>query len=91
MEWSEKKFQNKVNERISSEIALKQVALEAKVEDVKKVLENIFSLYIELCNPTLLTQETRSHFLNLESQISASSARLPTNPAYSEKHFTTLL
>ena len=42
LEWSKKKFQGKVNEKISSEIALTQVALATKVEEVKKVLENIF-------------------------------------------------
>ena len=58
LEWFEKKFQGKVNEKISGEIALQQVALATKVEDVKKVLENIFSLYTKLFNPTLFTQET---------------------------------
>ena len=44
MEWSEKKFQAKVNEKISSEIALSQVELATKIEKVTKILENIFSL-----------------------------------------------
>ena len=91
LEWSEKKFQNKVNEKISSDIALTQVALATKVEDMKKVLENIFSLYTKLCNPSLFTQGTRSYILSLGSQISISGARLPTNPAQSEKHFRTFL
>ena len=55
LEWSKRKFQGKVNEKISSDIALIQVALETKVEDVKKILENIFSLYTKLCDPTLFT------------------------------------
>ena len=58
MEWSKKKFQAKVNEKISSEIALSQVELATKIEKVKKVLENIFSLYTKLCDPTIFTQET---------------------------------
>ena len=58
LEWSEKKFQAKVNEKISSEIAVSQVELATKIEKVKKVLENIFSLYTKLCDPTLFTQET---------------------------------
>lgn len=57
LEWSEKNFQNKVNEKISSGILLPQVELETKIESVKKVLERIFSLYTKLCNPTLFTQE----------------------------------
>ena len=54
LEWSEK-FKNKVNEKIFSDIALAQVALATKVEDLKKVLGNIFSLYTKLCNPSLFT------------------------------------
>ena len=67
LDWSKKKFQSKVNEKISGDIALTQVALVTKVEDVKKVLENIISFYTKLCNPKLFTQETRSHILSLES------------------------
>ena len=48
----------KVNERISSEIALSQVKLVKKIEKVKVVLENIFSLYSKLCDSSLFTQET---------------------------------
>ena len=56
MEWSEKKFQGRVNEKISSEIALSKVELATKIEKVKKVLDNILSLYTKLCDPTLFTQ-----------------------------------
>src|SRR5271155_2009099 len=56
MEWSEKKFQGKVNEKIASEIALSQVELAKVIEKVKKVLENIFSLYKKLCDFSYFTQ-----------------------------------
>ena len=79
-----------MNEKILGDIAFTQVALETKVESVKKVLENIFSLYTKLCNLTLFTQETISHILSLKSQINASGAKLPMTPAQSEKHFRTL-
>ena len=59
LEWWEKKFQSKENENISIDIALTQVSWVTKVKDVKKVLENIFSLYTKLCDPVLFTQETR--------------------------------
>ena len=55
MEWSEKKFQAKVNEKISSEIELSQVELAKKIAKVKEVLENIFSLYTKLCDPSIFT------------------------------------
>ena len=53
MEWSKKKFQATVNEKISSEITLSQVELATKIEKVKNVLKNIFSLYTKSCDPTL--------------------------------------
>ena len=42
MEWFERKFQGKVYEKISSDIALAQVDLAKKIEKVKTILENIF-------------------------------------------------
>ena len=55
LEWSERKFQAKVNEKISSEIALSQVELAKRIEKVREVLENIFSLYTKLCDPSIFT------------------------------------
>ena len=45
MKWSEKKFQAKVNQKISNDIILGQVDLAKKLDRVKVVLGNIFSLY----------------------------------------------
>ena len=42
IEWSEKKFQNKVNEKISGDLIVTKVRLETKVEEIKKILKNIF-------------------------------------------------
>ena len=91
MEWSKKKFQGKFNKNISSEMALSQVQLATKIEKVKKVLENIFSLYTKLCDPTLFTQETRHRILNLERNLKNSDIQLPQNLAQGEKHFYTFL
>ena len=84
LEWSKKKFQSKVNEKILGDIELTQFTLATKVESVKKVLENIFSLYNKQCNPTLFTQETRNHILILESNMQSSGAKLLMTPAQSE-------
>ena len=90
LEWSKNKFQSKVNEKILGDIALTQVALATKVEDVKKVVENIFSLYTKLCDPTLFTQETKHRILSLERNLNMSSTQLPQNPTQSEKLFHSL-
>ena len=81
----------KVNEKISSEIALSQVELANKMEKVKAVLENIFSLYSKLCDSSLFTQETSQRILSLERNLKVSSMQLPTDPSQSEKHFSTTL
>ena len=59
LQWSKKKFQSKVNENISSAIALRKVDLETKMKDMKKVLENIFSLYTKLCDVNFFTKEAQ--------------------------------
>ena len=81
MEWYGKKFQAKENEKISIEIELSQVELANKIEKVKKVLENIFSLYNKFCNPTIFTQETSQRILSLERNLKISSMQLPQNLA----------
>ena len=81
----------KVNEKISSEITLTQVELAKKIEMVKVVLENIFSLYSKLCDSSLFTQETSQRILSLERNLKISSMQFPRDPAQSEKHFATTL
>ena len=81
MEWSEKKFQVKVNEKISSEITLSQVELATRIEKVKKVLENIFSIYIKLYDPTLFTKQMSQRILSLERNLKISSMQLPQSLA----------
>ena len=58
MEWSEKKFLGKVNQKIANDIILGQVDLANKLDKVKIVLGNIFSLYTKLCDFSNFTQET---------------------------------
>ena len=58
MEWSEKKFQAKVNQKISNDIILGQVDMTKKLVRFKVVLGNIFSLYTKLCDFSNFTQET---------------------------------
>ena len=91
MEWSEKKFQGKVNEKIASEIALSQVELAKKIATIKEVLENIFSLYKKLCDFTYFTQETSQRISALERNLNISSMQLPKDPSQSEKHFAQML
>ena len=71
--WSERKFQMKVIEKISGEIALTQVELAKKIEKVKATLENIFSLYSKLCDSSFVTQETSQRILSLERNLKISS------------------
>ena len=69
LKWSERKFQVKVNEKISIEITLSQVELAKKIEKVKEVLENSFSLYTKLCDPSIFTQETSQRIMSLKRDL----------------------
>ena len=71
-----RKFQGKVNEKILGDIALSQVELAIKIEQVKKVLGNILSLYTKLCDPSLFTQEVGHKILSLEDNLKLSSLQL---------------
>ena len=70
-----------MNEKISSEIALSQVELVKKIEKVKKVFENVFSLYTKLCDSSYFTQETSQRILSLELNLKISSTQLPKDLA----------
>ncbi len=65
--------------------------MEKKIEKVKKVLENVFSLYKKLCDFSHFTQETSQRILSLERNINISSMQLPNDLAQSEKHFSQML
>ena len=91
LEWFKKKFQAKLNEKISSEIALSQVEIAKKIEKVKTLLENIFSLYSKLCDSSFFTQETSQRILSLERNLKISGMQLLKDPAQSEKHFATMV
>ena len=88
IEWSEKKFLSKVNQMIANDIILGQVELAKKLDNVKVVLGNIFSLYSKLCDFSRFTQEITPKFLSLERKLKLSSMQLPSNPTHSEKHFS---
>ena len=81
----------KVNEKILGKIALSQVELGKKIEKVKIVLENIFSLYSRLCDPSLFTQKISQRILSLERNLKVSIIQVPRDPAQNEKHFSTIL
>lgn len=77
LKWSSRKFQTKVNENLSSAIALSQVELATKIGSIKKVLENIFSLYTKLCNIILFKEEDQYHIDNLEGDMKKIGIALP--------------
>ena len=91
MEWLEKKLQEKVNQKISNDIILGQVDLAKKLDRVKVVLGNIFSLHTELCDFSNFTREIGKKILSLERNLKISSMQLPTNLDQSEKHFSQTL
>ena len=86
LEWSEKIFQTKVDEWISSVIALHQVELATKIEGVKKMLEHIFSLYTKLCDVPLFTQEVQRHIDHLEGDLKKIGNILQQSPGQGQSH-----
>ena len=84
LEWSERRFQRKVNEKISSEIALSQVELATKIDYFTKVLGNILTLYTKLCNKKPFKHEVGQQILRLEDELKFSSQKLSQNLVQTE-------
>jgi predicted DNA-binding protein (UPF0251 family) len=61
--------------------------LAKKIDKVKTVLENIFSLYKKLCDFSNFTQEKSQRIMSLERNLNISSMQFPRDLAQSEKHF----
>ncbi len=57
LEWSERKFHDKIRNNISSAIAISQAELGTKVNKVKEVIGNIISLYTKLCDTSIFTKD----------------------------------
>ena len=91
LEWSERNFHTKVLEKISSAIALRQFDLATKVESVKKVLENIFSLYTKLYDVNLFTQEVQRVIDQLQGDLQLIGTTLNLSPSESQIDFQMLL
>ena len=87
LEWFERKFHIKVLGKISSFITLRHVDLETKMESVKTIVENIFSLYTKLCNVDNFTQETCRYFDQLYIDLQHTGNTLKLTPSQSQVHF----
>ena len=57
MKMWEKKFQVKINQNIANDIIFGQVDIAKKLDRVKVVLGNIFSLYTKLCDFSNYTRD----------------------------------
>ena len=87
LEWSTIKFHTKVLEKISSALALRQVELATKMESVKNILENIFSLYTKLCDVNIFIHDIQRHVEKLEGDLKTIGNTLKLSPSQSQLHF----
>ena len=57
------------------------------MESVKKVLENIFSLYTKLCDVNLFTQEVQRAIDQLQGDLQTIGNAPKLSPGQSQSHF----
>lgn len=50
MQWSERKFENRVLEKVAIEIALKKVELSTLITDLEKLVNNANTVFSKICN-----------------------------------------
>ena len=66
-------FETKMLNKVSAEIAIKQVEMSKLVKETKKLVVNGQSLQAKLCNVELFTEENQRLLETLKQEISATS------------------
>lgn len=90
-EWSERRFETKMMNKVSTEIVVKQVELSTLVKETKILVVNGKSLLAKLCSVELFTEENQHLLENLKKEISATSQSLTLDPDTITGHYVEVM
>lgn len=90
LKWSEKKFEHKLLEKVSIEIAIKQDELSNIVNIVEGFLQIIFSLQRKLCDFEFFTLENQQSNDKLQAVLKSSGHSLSRDTSSSSMNFNRL-
>lgn len=83
---AERKFENKVLEKISKKIAINQVELTNLITVLERILAKIVKLFGKLSDVPNLTQDVKNKLQKIGEDFKGSVAQLALNPSTSSSH-----
>ena len=86
IEKAERKFDNKMLEHISQQIAIKQVELATFLGNFKNSLKNATSLFAKLCDVSRFTKKIKDKFNKIDNDMQSSASSLQVNPSSCISH-----
>ena len=86
IEKAEKKFDNKVLEHISQQIAIKQVELATFLGNFENSFKNAASLFAKLCDVSRFTKEIKKKLNKIDNDMQSSASSLKSDPSSSISH-----
>ena len=86
IEKAEKKFDNKLLEHISQQIAIKQVELATFLGNFENSFKNATSLFAKLCDVSGFTKEVKEKLKKIDNDMKASASTFQSNPSSSISH-----
>lgn len=87
----ENKFNNKVLEHISRQIAIHQVELSTILVNLEVSCSNVSSLFAKLCDITKYTKEVKDKLSKIDTNLKASSQQMQHDPSSSSTHFNNII
>ena len=86
IEKAKKKFDDKVLEHISQQIAIKQVELAKFLGNFENSFKNTASLFAKLCDVSRFTKKIKDKLNKIDNDMQSSASSLQVNPSSSISH-----
>ena len=88
MQRVERKFENKVLEKVAIKIAIDQVELSNILSILEKFANNVVSLFFELSDTSIFTKKIKDELSKIDEDMKASVHELSLDPSYTSTHYT---
>ena len=88
MQRAERKFENKVLEKVALNISIYQIELSNIVPFLETYVSNFISLFVKLSDTSIFTKEIKDKLSKIDEDIKASGHHLSLDLSYSSEHFT---
>ena len=89
--YRERKFENKVLEQVAQKIAIYQVDLSTILSSLETFANNVTSLFSNLCDTSIFTQEIKDKLSKIVEDLKESSHQVSLDSSYSFSHYSKII